>query len=221
MSINEQIKKVIRRDVVGDMEKLTGSSIHDNPLAFLAESMIHNCVKDNLLYSLDDTVYSDNVQHYKQVIESLGFGALLRLPFVGNSVYKNIKEYFYIYWHKQYGILLAFDTFGTDKVNSAQFWFNWKPFLVLQDYYDALYHASGGWRQENIFAGYIDAREAVRYNLNNLCANGTFVTPWVEQPFMWLLHYMDTKDSDYDYDKINAERIGMLPVTVQRAIEGI
>ena len=28
---------------------------------------------------------------------------------------------------------------------------------------------------------------------------------------MWLLHYMDTRDKDYDYVAITKERIAMLP----------
>jgi len=62
-----------------------------------------------------------------------------------------------------------------------------------------------------------DCREALKYNIEQLELNGSFVKPWVERPFLWLLHYMDTKVEGYRYEKINAERIAMLPEEVRVA----
>lgn len=48
--------------------------------------------------------------------------------------------------------------------------------------------------------------------------NGQFVTPWREQPVIWLLTYMDTKAPSYDYKAITKGRIAKLPEEVRRAI---
>jgi hypothetical protein len=43
---------------------------------------------------------------------------------------------------------------------------------------------------------------------------------WIRQPFLWLLHYGDTKVAGYDFDEINQQRIAMFPTEVQEAICG-
>lgn len=71
-----------------------------------------------------------------------------------------------------------------------------------------------------IWSGNHDCREALKFKINRLAENGTFVAKWKKQPFLWLLHYMDTKNEDYNYKVINEERIAMLPVDVQELIKG-
>jgi hypothetical protein len=72
----------------------------------------------------------------------------------------------------------------------------------------------------SIWSGNHDCREALKFNINQLAENGTFVKKWKKQPFLWLLHYMDTEKKDYDYNAINKERIAMLPIEVQELIKG-
>ena len=69
-----------------------------------------------------------------------------------------------------------------------------------------------------VWVGYHDSREALLHNLERLEAEGHFIEPWAEQPFLWLLNYQDTKDEGYDYSKINARRIAQLPAHVQEMI---
>lgn len=71
-----------------------------------------------------------------------------------------------------------------------------------------------------IWSGDHDCREALKFNINRLAENGTFLKKWNEQPFLWLLHYMDTKKEGYNYKSINEERIAMLPIDVQELIKG-
>lgn len=69
-----------------------------------------------------------------------------------------------------------------------------------------------------VWVGDHDCREALKMNVTNLIHNGVFLAKWKKSPFLWLLHYMDTKTEGYDYEKINAERIAMLPEYVRNAI---
>ena len=62
-----------------------------------------------------------------------------------------------------------------------------------------------------IWSGSHDCREAIKFNISQLAKNGKFLKRWKESPFLWLLNYMDTEDSDYDYKSINNERLSKLP----------
>jgi hypothetical protein len=78
------------------------------------------------------------------------------------------------------------------------------------------------WREkfdrEGFFAGDIDCRVGVKFQINELERTGTFLSPWLKRSHLWLLHHDDTAASRYDYQKINEERIDMLPSFVREAI---
>lgn len=69
-----------------------------------------------------------------------------------------------------------------------------------------------------VWVGDHDCREAVKTNILGLIDNGVFLPKWKKRPFLWLLHYMDTKTEGYDYEAITNERIAMLPEDVRKAI---
>jgi len=69
-----------------------------------------------------------------------------------------------------------------------------------------------------IWVGNHDCREALKFNISELQKNGTFVKQWVDTPFLWLLHYMDTKSEGYDHEKITTERLNKLPKGVREAM---
>lgn len=69
-----------------------------------------------------------------------------------------------------------------------------------------------------IWSGDYDCREALKHHINQLSENGTFLKQWKECPFIWLIHYMDTKEDGYDYVSINKERLSKLPIEIQGAI---
>lgn len=70
----------------------------------------------------------------------------------------------------------------------------------------------------NLWVGDHDCREALKMNITYMIENGKFLTKWKERPFLWLLHYGDKEVKGYDYQKINEERIAMLPDYVRDAI---
>jgi hypothetical protein len=146
-------------------------------------------------------------------------------PFVGSGYGETRNETLQVWWYAEKGILLCFDTYGGDSVNGGKFYYNIKlpesprvPWSVT---------SSGGSREDPV-GGYIwvgdhDCREGVRFHIDQLAEHGKFVTPWIEQPFLWLLHYMDTKDKKpgcINYKEVNRQRIAMLPQDVQDAIRG-
>lgn len=94
-------------------------------------------------------------------------------------------------------------------------------------------------RENVVWAGDHDAREAIKFNIRQLEKNYIFLPKWKKKPWLWLLHHMDVKGPDgkqlegeymyrqrpkpeglltYDSDAINARKIAQLPDYVQEAI---
>jgi hypothetical protein len=71
-----------------------------------------------------------------------------------------------------------------------------------------------------IWNGDHDCGEALKHNINKLLENGVLVKKWKKQPFLWLLHHMDTKEEGYNCEEINKQRIAKLPIEVQELIKG-
>lgn len=69
-----------------------------------------------------------------------------------------------------------------------------------------------------VWSGDHSCQEAIKFNISELEKNGAFLKQWVEPPFMWLLHYMDSKDDGYDYKAITNERLKQLPKEVLEAM---
>jgi hypothetical protein len=88
----------------------------------------------------------------------------------------------------------------------------WDEYKKVQDEW---YAADLKYRQDNglrpVWSGSHDGREAIKNNIKMLAENGEFLKNWLDVPFLWLLHHMDTKAEGYDYETINKERISKLP----------
>jgi hypothetical protein len=258
-----RLEDVLARDPVAESEKLFGNVNPSNGpvdrvagLGFLAHAMTVNAQKNAALELLDDTMLSNDLSRYQRIVGEIGFRKVLEIPFGGRMT----PEKYFVYFRDQGGLLLSFDTYEGNRVNSGKVYYNWrrKPGDVA-GHYECL--SSGGWRYESfeeeqriraidppyavydkardegdvesqtaiarykaefaahsVWVGDHDAREALRHNLTRLDEYGLFVTPWIEQPFLWLLHYGDKDESD-NYKQINAERMAMLPSDGRQAVK--
>ena len=68
-----------------------------------------------------------------------------------------------------------------------------------------------------VWTGSADCREAIKTHIKLLMEEGTFIK-WYKPQFLWLLHYMDSKEPGYDYVAINKVRIAKLPLEVQECL---
>jgi len=77
--------------------------------------------------------------------------------------------------------------------------------------------------QENpgVWCGDHDAREALRHKIQGLQSAGDLLPQWRHRPWLWLLHYQDTKDTNYDHAAITQSRIKMCPEWVQNMIGAV
>jgi hypothetical protein len=69
-----------------------------------------------------------------------------------------------------------------------------------------------------VWCGDHDAREALRHKIQGLQSAGQLLPRWQHRPWLWLLHYQDTKDINYDHAAITQSRIKMCPKWVQEMI---
>ncbi len=195
--------------------QLTGNSYKDDPeteTIGLALHMRSVSRKRAALTASDDTDLSTALDRYIRIISEEGFREVLRIPFDGRGVGEGNKETFFVFWHDS-GVLLNFDTFGGDRVNSGHLTCNWRG---LSGRWPRSF--TGHQKEGGIFVGHIDCREALRFRLRELREGGEFLCPWVECPWLWLLHYADTEIDGYDYRAINQERLAMLPEDIRAAI---
>lgn len=218
MKKEQELSKLLEFDSLAEAEKITGISYKESEeTSFLGLGlmMINNNKKNKILKENRDSTFSNTVEDYIKIIQSIGFEEVLKDPFKNED---GIIEHFYIFWNKQHSVMIRFDSFtfqddGSFKngapppsVNGGSMLYNWKPTIE----FDRRYLSSGGF-YDGIYSGYHDCREAIKHKFNNLVNNGEFIKKWINQPFLWLLHYMDTKDPNYDYEAITKERISRLP----------
>ena len=279
---SEKIKEMLGFDALQEAENATGKSYKEDKateaLGLMAHVQ-HGKIKNEMLKGLGDSTLSNTEEDYIKIVTSIGFESALIEPFINED---GVTERLHVMWHREFSILLVFDThtFGDDgsfakagrsvpppSVNGGKFYYNWSPsfgnknnctssggyvssgdrnktysFLFNKDYtpyhlpedlrliepkldwddYEGYRKSFSNWTTRvdshiqskeliKIWCGDHDCREAVKFNISQLNSNGNLIKQWKETPFLWLLHYMDTKEEGYDHKKITQERLNKLP----------
>lgn len=218
---DEQVQRALSQDPIADAERVCGASYADDPgvagLGFLlhakkAETVAH------MLKSRGDVTFSMPLEEYIAIVEKNGFERVYCEEFPNNDGGKDALMVFF----REPCQLLVFDTYrGQKVVNGGHVYYNWLP-NDRNDMYRMQLTSSGGFRDSGdgtmLWAGYHDCREAVLFKLGQLEKYGKLVSPWVARPFLWLLHWMDTKIEGYDYMAISNHRITKLPEHVRACI---
>ena len=209
-------RELLHFDALGQAEKISGKSYKEDKYTGILGMllMMDNREDKNKLLDLnDDTKLSNDLDNYLRIVKDEGFEIIYKEDFLSNH---NDKESLFIMWNDKEGILLCFDTYNTKQLNGGHIFYNWKPDLSKKNWYSFI--SSGKLNKDYIYIGSHDCREAIRLILSDLRENGTFIKPWVEQPFLWILHFMDSKKRDCDYKEINAKRINKFPKHVIKNI---
>lgn len=211
------IDKLLAADALDMAEKLVGKDEKKVVSLGLGLQMMIGAEKMVLLKETGDTYFSMLIGEFCAVLIMNGFINVLTFPFMGTGYgdVAAIQEYLYFFWNKDKSILVTFDTFAGKSVNGAKAWFNW---LQYEGQRNDMPINGGGWKDSRFIGESIDAREGFIRYIERMEISGEFLTKWESDPFLWLLHYMDTKDAKYDYKAINKERIKLLPAEVRVAI---
>ena len=225
MTQRDPIAEALRYDPLDTAEKLTGKNYkdYDGTTALGMLLGVQNAErKETLLRANNDTHNGITYKDAYELALSLGFEDALYLEFEGNAWgdEPNPIEQFRIMWHPD-GLLLKLESYQRECVNMIKVFFNIDTSANPNGLWDSGVQYSGGrgnGTNPDVLAGDVDVREGLRWNMEALKKSGTLLSKWSSDPFLWLLHYMDTKDKDYDYKAINAERIALLPQHVREAI---
>ena len=214
--MENELKSRLAMDALQVAEDLTGTSYkEDESTVWLGMALMqeNGKRKAELLTAQLDSTFSNKLDYYERVLADEGFSKVFEMEIPHDPADK--KEYhdrYFIYWHPD-GLLLSFDSYWGDSVNGGNIYFNFK----MNDPQE-FYHLNIPVGSCNGVADSIDCREAIRYYLGKMRENGTFLPVWEKRPFLWLLHYMDTKTEGYDYKAITESRIAQLPEYVRNAI---
>ena len=249
-SQEQVIKDALSFDAFSYAEEITGKSYKEDKITddigFLAH-ISHSKQKEEMLRELGDSSFHNNLEQYEKIIGDIGFKKILEIPFDNQySAHDKVThEKFFVYWYEECSILLTFDTYGENSVNGGKFYYNWIPNDIkdknnpsssgcyeglsrFRDFFDFL-----GVKQNYkkfYWAGDYDCREAIKFHIEQLKKYGKFMKQWKKQPFLWLVHYVDTRNKTgeglrndnntptYDYKAINRTRLAMLPKSVQKAV---
>jgi hypothetical protein len=213
ITTDEGLRHLLQTDVLAVAETVTGKSYKEDEATQSLERYCGFRLMVDMVQKLQMETLNAKPYHIQHSVESLS----------ANYFQLRVLHTFFIYWHDD-GLLLKFDTFGWNQdegepnVNGGKVHYCWRP---NEDVNRWDLTSSGQMTDSGVWAGNHDCREALIFNLEQLRANGEFVKPWVGRHFLWLLHYMDTKDEDYDYKAITIERAAMLPADVREVIGNV
>lgn len=240
----ESVLDALRFDALSEAERVTGKSYKTDKATEAIGFGLHlRKVQEThaLLESIGDTSFRRTAAWTLARMMQDGFDIVLTEPFVGYPGESNYDERLYVLFCKRRGVLVKLETYGRGSehnpegsCNHIDFLFNWRP--AHADARLESYSGHGFVDPEPLFAaerseynpegkvygivGYIDGREGMFTRLQWMEQNGRFLTPWIEQPWMWFLTYQDTKTAGCDHNAITAARVAKLPEEVRRAIKG-
>ena len=86
--------------------------------------------------------------------------------------------------------------------------------------WEALIGCSHGGNGHGPMSFDVDVREGFRFHLDALSEAFEFSKSWSKVPFLWFLNYMDTKNENYSYEKINKQKIDASTPEVRKIIFG-
>lgn len=232
----EMIQKALNFDALKTADEIAEKLGIENPagLGFLFHQFASE-EKEKMMEITDDTCFHHSLRDYLRIVEDEGFVKILEEDFMGHDA----PEKCFVYMHPA-GILLFVDSYTwtgkENQVNSATLYYNWKP-SNDETYYQSV--RSGGfalclhgkienrlddalWNHpdaEHIWIGSHDAREGFRHRLSLLRDNGTFVFPWVECPWISLIHYGESGSGDVSLNsQMSLSRFQRLPAIVQKQL---
>ncbi len=132
--MKQDIKRLQEIDPIKLAEEVTGQSYKENDhVGYLGlfYQMDLSQRMEKLMDASDDTKFRESTEEYLRKVTEFGFEVVYEEDFVSDKHTENYElEKFYILWHKEYSILLCFDTFHGNR-NSGNYYYNYS--LIKDD----------------------------------------------------------------------------------------
>ena len=110
----------------------------------------------------------------------------------------------------------------SDELRSIEPKLDWGNYDAYREEFDKWCEKVTEYMESNqlvsVWSGDHSCGEAIKFKISELQKNGTFIKKWIKPPFLWLLHYMDSKNEGYDHEKITMDKINKLPKEVIEAM---
>jgi hypothetical protein len=194
---------ILSYDAMADAEHMMGISkcvTEHQKLVAVSLACHTNFTKQERMIEIGDTAFGDQVARYLHIIEEFGFELALRSEFEHKG-YDDVtsNEVQYLYGHREYGIVLNFDTSGGTHVNGGSIHYAWKsPTRDMSEKERnkfSILHKGGGWESPTVpdwrchfntgvfpsdlfWFGNQDCREALCFHIRRMAENGTFHKQW-------------------------------------------
>ena len=225
--MNENTKIILNFDPVAATEDLLGKrhedwNIKTDGYAALEIAMATNKIKADHLKSIGDTHFGITWIEFIEVAKAYGFKSGYCQKFTGTGWSdKGVEEEEIIFFHEEKGLILHAESFSGKSVNSAKVYGEVKIGDKLEEnQWEALNGCSHGGNGNGTMSFKVDVREGFRFHLDALSEAFEFSKSWSTVPFLWFLNYMDTKDENYSYKKINEQKIDACTPEVRKIIFG-
>lgn len=220
---DETLDAILRRDPLGEAEKITGLSYKDDEETSALGMLMHMAMseeKRQALTARGDTHYASTLEEQIAVMEGQGFETVLVDPFESRN---GEAEAYFVMWHPE-GVLATVESFHGTRRNSCVYYYNMRftpenmvrRFSINQSGHLFAYGEDP--ENDTVWVGHLDGREGFVHTFNRLRSMGEFLPKWIERPFLWLVNYRETDVDGYDFRAINEERIARLPQYVRDAI---
>lgn len=208
----KDLKKLLDLDPIKLADDVTGDREQSDALGF-AISFIRGRMIKKEMKDRNDTYYGIPLTDFRRIMIETGFELIYEEEFVAKGYDgEEDRDIQLIYWKDDEALLLSVDSYWNQKsINSGRIYYNWaSDILNMNEIYAYGLISSGHFVKTDppIWSGQYDIREALNYHLENLRTYGHFLSPWVETPYLWLLHYMDSKVNGYSVEEIVKRKLG-------------
>lgn len=227
--MNEKTKNILNFDPIATAEALIGKRHEDwdvetDGMAALWLAMLTNQSKMEHLENIGDTHFGITWHDFIEIAKAYGFkcGFCQKFTGTGLSDEKGIEEEEIIFFHEEKGLILYAESFDGKSVNSATVYGEVKlnGDKLEEDQCNALNGCSHGGNGNGTMAFSVDVREGFRFHLDAVSEAFEFSKSWSKVPFLWFLNYMDTEKKNYNYEKINKQKIASCTPEVRKIIFG-
>ena len=225
--MNEKTKNILNFDPIATAETLLGKRHEDwdtktDGMAALGLAMMANQRKAEYLESIGDTHFGITWIDFIEIVKAYGFKSGYCQKFTGTAWSgKGVEEKEIIFFHEEKGLILYAESYDGKSVNKANVYGEVKIGDKLEkNQCEALNGCSYGGNKNGTMYFNVDVREGLRFHLDALSEAFEFSKSWSKVPFLWFLSYMDTENENYNYEKINKQKIDASTPEVRKIIFG-